>query len=142
MITYWSKDQTPNGNEQSGHLKSFDLINIMVLKKLGIMFLGNPAKEECSTFKATCGAFYSSAELRYTGNFWRNNTLGDTFQITKDEKSFSNYGEDLELIDSSFLYFGGFNQTSPTAHFVCVTMRAAVMWFLLELSNPARSAST
>lgn len=46
MITYWPEDQTSNCKEQLGNSKSFDLINIRVLKKLGIVSLGKPAREE------------------------------------------------------------------------------------------------
>lgn len=46
MITHWPEDQTPTCKEQLGNLKSFDLINIMVLKKLGIVSLGKWVREE------------------------------------------------------------------------------------------------
>lgn len=35
-----------NGEEQSGNLKSFDLTNIMRLKRLGIVSLGKPSRKE------------------------------------------------------------------------------------------------
>lgn len=40
MITYLPKDQKFNGKEQLGNLKSFYVINISLLKRLGIVSLG------------------------------------------------------------------------------------------------------
>lgn len=46
MTTDWPKDQKSIGTEQSGHLKSFDLINSVLLKRLCIVSLGKPVREE------------------------------------------------------------------------------------------------
>ena len=41
MITHWPKDQKSHSKEQGGNLKPFDPMNIMVLKKLGVVSLEN-----------------------------------------------------------------------------------------------------
>lgn len=57
-----------NGEEHSGNVKSFDLIN-MQLKRLGIVSPGKSTRRETFYLKSTCGVPYASARLSNGRNF-------------------------------------------------------------------------
>lgn len=62
MITHWPKDQKSKGKEQLGNLKSFDLINVRLLKRLDIVSRGKADRGE---------TFYLDSYMQSTLFFYR-----------------------------------------------------------------------